>query len=258
MPRKSSVNIPAIQVIRIIVFLFLGLLAFFVYARTADFLTRSPLFAVKDVVIDASIQFIDTAELKKLKGRNIFMVDLMKIQKRLQSQYPQIDQLRVMRELPDRIKVLARRRDALFQVPVKSKILLVDTLGMGMYYVSGPVDLPLVKTAATVKQLKSARDIITQFKARPHLQGFKIMFLDLSNPSKVELGLHPSWRVIMDQEGYETKMEVLDMLVNQKKVDIHTIKYVDLRFHEPVLGENPEDAGQEGAPNKNRDKGAVR
>src|SRR5690348_777953 len=125
MAKKSSVNIPAIQVIRIIVFLFLGFIIFLAYSKTVEFLTDSELFRVQDVLIDKSIQFIDVAELRRLKGRNIFKVDIAKLQTKIKAQYPQIAELRVIRELPDRVKVLAKKREGLFQIAVRGKYLLV-------------------------------------------------------------------------------------------------------------------------------------
>src|SRR5258708_5029325 len=110
MAKKSNVNIPAIQIIRIIVFLFIGFICIISYNKTIEFLTTSPLFAVRDVLIDTSIQFIDVDQLRRLKGQNIFKVDIAKLHARIKAQYPQISQLRVMRQLPDRIKVLAKKR----------------------------------------------------------------------------------------------------------------------------------------------------
>ena len=75
MAKKSGVNISRIAVIRVIVFLFIGFILFTAYVNTSEFLTTSPLFEVKDVMIDRSIQFIDLRVLKQLKGSNIFKID---------------------------------------------------------------------------------------------------------------------------------------------------------------------------------------
>ena len=147
MAKKSNVNIPVIQIIRVIVFLFIGYILFIAYIKVYDFMTASELFAVQEVVVDSSIQFIDVSDLRRLKGRNIFKVDIAQLQAKIKAQYPQIAQLRVIKELPNRIKVLAQKRDALFQTPWRGKILLVDGKGVAMYYISGSVDLPVVQGA---------------------------------------------------------------------------------------------------------------
>ena len=71
MARKTNINIPALAVIRTIVFVFIAFALFFAYVRSVEFFTTSPLFAVKDVLIDASIRFINPRELRGLQGRKI-------------------------------------------------------------------------------------------------------------------------------------------------------------------------------------------
>lgn len=249
MAKKSNVNIPAIAVIRLIVFLFLGFSLFALYSKSVEFLTTSRLFVVRDVTIDASLQFIDMADLQRLKGRNIFKIDIKRLQNRIKTQHPQISQLRVTRELPDRIKISAKKREALFQTFFKGKTLLVDAEGVAMYYISGVLDLPTVQGAlspssrvvlsASLPQSSAAlaASIIRGLKSRPHTARLKIVSLDVSNLSKIDVvlaGLH----VILDQENYSSKLDMLEMLLAQRKIDFAQVKYVDLRFNEPVLGEN--------------------
>ena len=144
MAKKSSVNISRIALIRIIVFLFIGFVFFSGYVNAIEFLTSSPLFEVKDVMIDKSIQFIDLRALKDLKGTNIFKIDIKKIDSQIAQQYPYIDQLRVVRQLPDRILILAKKREPLMQIYFKKKYLLLDTQGVALYYTLQPAPLPQV------------------------------------------------------------------------------------------------------------------
>ena len=105
-----------------IVFLFIGFVFFTGYVNTVEFLTSSPLFEVKDVMIDRSIQFIDLRALKDLKGSNIFKIDIKKIDRQIAQEYPYIAQLRVVRQLPDRILILAKKREPLMQIYFKKNI----------------------------------------------------------------------------------------------------------------------------------------
>ena len=249
MAKKSSVNIPAIQIIRVIVFLFIGLMLFCAYAKTESFLTASDLFEVRDVLIDRSIQFIDVADLRRLKGRNMFKVDIAKLQGRIKAQYPQIAELRVIREFPDRIKVLAKKRQGLFQVPHKGKFLLVDTEGVAMYYTPALLNLPMVQGALgnikvvqgaplTSKNTGLAVAILQGFKAHLRTARLKVTSLDLRNLSKIDVTLAEALHIILDQDNYPTKLDMLDMLLAQRKIDFAQVKYIDLRFNEPVLGAN--------------------
>ena len=141
---KSGVSISRIAVIRTIVFLFIGFVVFTAYVNTVEFLTGSALFEVKDVMIDRSIGFIDLRTLKDLKGKNIFKIDLKKIDQQIVRRYPYIAQLRVVRQLPDRILILAKKREPLMQVYFRKKYLLLDTQGVALYYVLQPAALPQV------------------------------------------------------------------------------------------------------------------
>lgn len=250
MVKKSNVNIKAIHVIRAIVFLLIGLICFASYSRVVGFLTNSNLFAVKDVLIDTSIQFIDVDQLRRLKGRNIFCVDIQKIEQRIKAQYPQIAELRVMRELPDRIKVLAKKREPVFQIPFKGKYILVDGEGVAIYNVSPVPNLPVVSGALRgqvrivwgakllSKPLDTVLQVISAFKEHPHTARLKITTIDVTNSSKIDVGLGDTMHVILDQDSFATKLNTLEMLVTQKKIDFLKVKYIDLRFNEPVLGGN--------------------
>jgi cell division septal protein FtsQ len=253
MAKKSGVNISRIAVIRIIVFLFIGFVAFTSYVNAVEFLTSSPLFEVKDVMIDRSIQFIDLRALRDLKGTNIFKVDIKKLDRQINRRYPYIAQLRVVRQLPDRILILAKKRDPLMQIYYRKKYLLLDTQGVALYYVLAPADLPQIyglplKTdwlflGATIQgpQLTKAVDILNMFKQSPFLRRWKIHSVQAGNLSKIDLLVGENMHVILDQEDTQDKIELLQMLISSNKIDLNKVRYIDLRFKEPVIADNMEE-----------------
>ncbi len=250
MVKKPNINIPAIAIIRVIVFLFIGLVAFVGYTKAQDLVLRNDLFAVHDVYVERSIEFIDKKQLIDLKGRNIFTVDLVKMHRRIKSQYPQISQLHIVKELPDHIKILAKKRDPAFAYVLKGKYLLVDREGVAMYYVDKQGDLPSVfgpvgssmkvvlGTTIANDAINDALKIINAFKARQQISRLKIVSLDLSNVSRYTIVCVGGFKVLLDKEKYSEKLNMLEMMLAQRKIDFNTAKYVDLRFNEPVLGEN--------------------
>jgi cell division septal protein FtsQ len=250
MVKKSNINISAIAVIRTIVFLLIGFIVFTVFTRTVEFLTTSPMFEVKNVLIDSSIQFIDVRSLKQLKGRNIFKVDINKVERQIARDYPYIAQLRVVREFPDRIKVLAKKRDPLMQMSVKGKVLLVDTEGVALFYVAKPVALPHVKGISLDKSriilgaplshqaLGKVVEILNLFKKSPFLSKWHINEVDAGNLSKIDLTINSNMHVIVDSDNTESKIGLLQMMIVQNKVDLTQVKYIDVRFKEPVIGAN--------------------
>lgn len=250
MEKKPNVKIPMIAVIRVIIFLFIGLTCFVGYTKAQDMLLHNELFTVHDVFVEKSIEFIDRKQLLALKGKNIFTIDLMKIHHRIRSQYPQIAQLHIVKELPDHIKILAKKRDAVFAFVLKGKYLLVDKDAVAMYYVDKPGDLPMVYgpvgvgfkimlgTGISAEYVFDALKIINAFKAHPQIARFKLIDIDLSNVSRYSIACAGGFKILLDKENYATKLDMLEALLSQRKIDFNTAKYVDLRFNEPVLGES--------------------
>ncbi len=239
-----------IAVIRVIVFLFIGFVFFTGYINTVEFLTNSPLFEVKDVMIDQSIRFIDQRALKDLIGTNIFKIDIKKIDRQIARQYPYIAQLRVVRQLPDRILVLAKKREPLMQIYFKKKYLIVDAQGVALYYTLESAGLPQVYGIPLERdwlflgghirgqELNKVVDILNIFKASPYLRRWCIHAVQAGNLSKIDLLVGENMHVILDQEDTQDKIELLQMLISANKIDLNQVKYIDLRFKEPVIANN--------------------
>jgi cell division septal protein FtsQ len=253
MAKKSSVNISRIAVIRVIVFMIIGFVFFTGYVNAVDFLTSSPLFEVKNVMIDRSIGFIDQRSLKDLKGNNIFKVDIQKIDSQISGRYPYIAQLKVVRQLPDSILILAKKREPLMQIYFKKKYLVVDTQGVPLYYTFQPGLLPQVYGIPLAHdwlfigrpirgpELSKTVDILNMFKASPYLNHWRIHTVQAGNLSKIDLGVGENMHVILDQDDTQDKIELLQMLISTNKVDLNKVKYIDLRFKEPVIANNIEE-----------------
>ena len=253
MAKKSSVNISRIAVIRIIIFLFIGFVSFTGYVNAVEFLTSSSLFEVKEVMIDRSIQFIDLRSLKDLKGSNIFKVDIRKVDRQIAQRYPYIAQLRVVRQLPDRLLILAKKREPLMQIYFKKKYLILDTEGVALYYTLQPAILPQVYGIPLERdwlflgghirgqELGKVVDILSMFKNSPYLKRWRIHAVQAGNLSKIDLAVGENMHVILDQDDTQDKIELLQMLISSNKIDLNKVKYIDLRFKEPVIANNIED-----------------
>jgi cell division septal protein FtsQ len=255
MAKKSSVNISSIAVIRVIVFLFIGFVIFTVYVNTVEFLRTSPLFEVKEVMIDRSIGFIDLRALRDLKGTNIFKIDIKKIDRQIIQRYPYIAQLRVVRQLPDRVMILAKKREPLMQIYFKKKYLLLDTEGVALYYILQPAVLPQVFGIPLERdglflgghihgqEISKVVEVLNMFKASACLKRWRIHAVQAGNLSKIDLSVGENMHVILDQDDTQDKIELLQMLISANKIDLNKVRYIDLRFKEPVIANNIEDTG---------------
>jgi len=250
MTKKSNVNISPIAVLRLIIFLFIAWVLFSIYVHTFEFLTGSSLFKVKDVMIDRSIEFIDLHALKTLKGTNIFKIDIKKLGSQIAHEYPYIAQLRVVRQLPDRILILAKKRDPFMQIFFRDKFLLMDKEGVALYYVSHPLDLVTVNGIYLDKNkvvlglpihqngVDQAVSILNTFANSAYLKRWKLTALETSNLSRIDLTALGSIHIILDQEDTKEKILLLPMLIAGHKIDLNQVKYIDLRFKEPVIANN--------------------
>ena len=255
MAKKPNIDIPAIAVIRAIIFVFIAFVGFSAYIRIVDFFTTSPLFAVKDVLVDTSVRFIDPRELRGLRGRNIFKVNIRDVHARLAAQYPQISELRIIRQFPDKIKVLAKKRDLLAQVRWKNKFLLVDTQGAVLYDASSQQpSLPVINgifigpkvvfgTPLTSRPLRAVVYILDQLKSHKHTGALKIAAVQGGNPSKIEFILEGGLRILLDEDNFPLKVQKLDALLAQR-IDWTKARYVDLRFNEPIIAAADEGKGK--------------
>jgi len=251
--KKSSVNISRIAVIRIIIFLLIGFGLFTGYINVVEYLTSSSLFQVKEVMIDRSIGFIDLRSLKDLKGANIFKVDIKKIDRQIAQQYPYIAQLRVVRQLPDRLLILAKKREPLMQIYFKKKYLVLDKEGVALYYTLQPSALPQVSGIPLERdwtflggpirgqEMGKAVEILNSFKGSPYLKRWRIHAVQVENLSKIDLLVGENMHVILDQDDTADKIGLLQMLISANKIDLNKVKYIDLRFKEPVIANNIDD-----------------
>ena len=87
-------------------------------------------------------------------------------------------------------------------------------------------------------------DILNSFKASPYLKRWRIHAVQAGNLSKIDLMVGENMHVILDQEDTQDKIELLQMLISGNKIDLNKVKYIDLRFKEPVIANNMDRSAQ--------------
>ncbi|MDE2028904.1 MAG: cell division protein FtsQ, partial [Candidatus Omnitrophica bacterium] len=129
--------------------------------------------------------------------------------------------------------------------------LQLDTEGVALYYTLQPAEVPLVFgvpvdnslfLGGTVRgaSLKKVVKILNIFKRSPYLKRWRIHAVQAGNLAKIDLSVGESMHVILDQDNTEEKIGLLQMLVASNKLDLNKVKYIDLRFHEPIIANNEE------------------
>jgi cell division septal protein FtsQ len=246
---KKKIDIPTVYIRNGIIVFFLLFVALAVYRNCMDFLKTSSLFRVKSVTTSADVQFLQPRVLRQLQGQNIFAVDLKHVHNEIRALYPQIYDLHIERRFPDTMHVAARKRDAYAQVLVKQNYLTIDNDGIVIFVDKKPLpQLILIKSSKLDKfkiflgtkintpEVLAGLDTIQAFKSNPGLSKYPISNIDSDNLSKITFSIGTELQIIIDRDDIAKKLDTLSFLIAQKKLNFLEVKYIDLRFKEPIVG----------------------
>jgi len=236
--------------------IFLIFLVLFFYNSGLNYLRHSPLFEVREIVKSPALSFIHSRHLQRLIGRNLFAVDLRRVQQQLQLQYPHIDRLRIVREFPNRLCLRAETRDPLAWFQVAGKKVLLDKTATALPDQGTTKDLPEIRGISEEPRLvlgkplnneraRIALDIIQEINQNKYLHPYPVQAVDMQHLSKIGVFLTVSsfplvkdhLYVLMDRDRISKKVQTLGILLSQGNLKTTEIKYIDLRFKEPILAQ---------------------
>jgi len=250
MKRKTKISKSSPKIFRLIFIVgFLILVGFAIVYNIVQVAENSSVFVIKEIDIDPSVKFIASDHLPPLIGKNIFSIDLAKLERKLSSQYPEISKVRIVRHYPDKIQISARKRIAVAQVKANSRYATIDKNGvvLSVSY-QGEKGLPVISGAKiangifsvekilNVPEVKVAVAIIKAFGRDSKLKPFQITSIDVQNLSKINLLISEKLKVIMDRSNISNKIILLGLMLSQDNLNWDEIKYIDMRFKEPILG----------------------
>lgn len=240
---------------KLILLMLIGFLGVFMYNKARDFLCHAAIFEVKEVVKSPALSFIESKHLQSLIGRNMFRIDLEQVQQQLQSQYPHIDRLRIVREFPNRLYLVARTRNPVAWARIGQGSFLFDRSAIVLPASHPIARFPEIRGVEqdrqvvvgkpfASKRVRIALEIITDVKADSYLNSYTTQSVDVTHLSQISLVLkspglplmQDQLSVIMDGDHIPKKVRTLGILLSQGNLDPQQIKYIDLRFKEPILG----------------------
>lgn len=249
MAKKNKIDIPAVFIRNGMVILFVMLVTFWIWKSVDGFLHSAPIFRVQEVSADPDVKFLEPRILNRLRGQNIFTVDLKRLHREIRSLFPQIYDLSVERRFPDAIHINAKRRDPFAQVLVNQNYLTIDDDGVVILIDRKPsLKYPLIVhshlekrkvvlgTRLATDEIKTAVAVIKSFYNNNQLSKYPISDIDVDNLSKVSFKIGPLLEIILDKDDIASRLDLLVTLISQKKLDFREVKYIDLRFKEPVVG----------------------
>lgn len=233
-------NLPIKLIILIILFMVTG----FLIGYLARILKNFDCFKIKDIVISEG----EVNEFFYLKDHNIFEIDLRKESRYISQIYPTYKRIRLIRVLPNRLFIdFIRRRplayiklyryfcideeQVLFDVPDGFKeedlpiILGLETKIFG----------PKVGEEYDIKELSIALNIIKELRRNRVLKDYRLKIINLAKPTEISLFLEGGLELKVGQHDIKNKINILNTLFTQMKKELDNIKYIDLRFKEPVI-----------------------
>lgn len=216
--------------------------------RAAQALFDSRYFRIKTVEIDRTLAFLDKRDFASLNGKSIFSVDVVRFQRSLTGKYPQMAQASIIKKFPDRILVLARKRAPFAQAYIQNKTFLIDDQGVVLFGAPAKDDeLPLISGIFSRRRIATgsvlggegtrlALDIIKEFRSNHSFSPYVVRKIDVDNLKEINFHLSNGLKIIVDKTDIRRKMDALASVLARNRIDTAQVKYIDLRFKDPILG----------------------
>jgi cell division septal protein FtsQ len=240
LPHLKARDLAVKSLIVILVLLAIGLALVF----TVRTLTSYEYFDIKDILVGEGVQ----DNFSYLKGRNIFSINLAKESQYIFDLYPVYKKIRLVRLLPNRLYVDFVKRQGVAYVKlyryfcVDKNLILFDLPSNWQ-----EEDLPIIVGLETkihgpksgkkyaIRELALALNIINEINNNRILRNYKLKTVDVTSPNLVSLFLQDDTEIKMGQGDIKNKINILSTLLFQAKNSLNSIKYIDLRFKDPVI-----------------------
>jgi cell division septal protein FtsQ len=223
--------------------LVLAIALYFILRCLSGFLQSREYFKVKYIQSnDASV------DLSYLKGRNIFLLDLEKQAKLLRATYPAYKSVRLTRYPPNGIIAKFQRRQPLAYIKLSRYLLVGDDAVLFDAVLKGPeAELPVIFGLETkmlgakpgmrynIRELNLALELIREFNNAGELKNFKINRINVLAAANMSFFLPNNVEIKIGDSDISARVKLLAPLLNHVGQGYVNIKYIDLRFKEPVI-----------------------
>lgn len=225
----------------------LGVLAGTTWAA-GNVIAHSDAFKVTEVRLPPN----STLKVQKssLIGRNIWAVDIHGLARDLKAQQPHVKVLRVVRALPQTLQVETVPRRPVAQVllrswhPVDREGYILPSSGPApaenLVILRGVEDpkAPLAPGKAHAgERLQRALKLIDQLRGSSWLSGHQLSVVDAADPEQITFVLDQGVEVRCGSQARLTQdLKRLKTVLQQVAKHEMNVRYIDLRFQDPVIG----------------------
>lgn len=232
----------------ILFFVFLSGYFIFKYLEKTNFFTISYIQVINRPILgDVSVKyFYDLVGAKA----NIFKVDSQKLKESVESDFPQLEEVIIVKRFPDRLIFNLVGRHVLAQISLsKKRYFDVNSDGF-ILPVSRPdpnPDFPLIlglnrqrallkpNQKSTSPLLLYALSFIKQYREYDWLPEERLVALDVSNEHSISLFLRGNLKVKILKSEVEPKIKILEGLLEDIRINNPKAKYIDLRFKDVII-----------------------
>ena len=212
---------------------------------------KSSYFVVENVIIVGreSNSRVDYNKLERMTvDKNIFKLNLKDIRNYMLKNYPELFDLRLTRAFPDSIVAVITLRKPVAQLyqiryyPIdKDGVILSqvkDYPNEKLPIISGaPFDLSgHVGKATDSRYIKKALLLLKELQSSGLLEEHKLVEINISNIRNIIFFLEDNLEIKIGYEDYALRLENLKKILEDPKLNPADIRYIDLRFKEPVIG----------------------
>ena len=212
------------------------------------FVSRSEAFRVREVrVPPKSLLKVPAAS---LLGRNIWAVDLEALARDVKAQQPHLKRVRVIRLLPQTIQIETLERTPVAQVllrgwhPVDRDGYILPAsaaVPANQLVIVKGVENPKAPLAPgklnSSERLQRALQLIEQLRASPWLAGHRLTVVDVADPQQVNFVIDQDVEIRCGSQAQLTQdLKRLRTVLQQLAKHGLGVRYIDLRFQDPVIG----------------------
>ncbi|MFH1248019.1 MAG: hypothetical protein ABIG46_02045 [Candidatus Omnitrophota bacterium] len=253
-----KIKIKKVLILRVLIVCLLVCPVFVFLLFVVSAFKKTDYFKIKDILSKEA----DSSSLGHLKGQNIFAVNLSIETKTFLERNPQFRNARIIRILPNQIYLDSVLRQPLAYVRL-SKDYYIDREMFIFPALDYPVSLELPMVTGlekklfvhkgirgyNIRELKLSLELIQEIKQNKALHTLTLKRLDAGDPNSLlvfaslniaEDNLQARARGIPVEVRFSTdkikeKVGILASVLTQGVKDFANIKYIDLRFKEPVI-----------------------
>jgi len=215
------------------------------------FCLNSQYFIVRDVVMvgrepDSTVNY---ADLERMTAEeNIFKLNLKDIRRYMLDNYRELGDLRLERAFPGsiiatiilRTPVAQLYRERYYPIDEDGVILsgVKDSPEKGVPIINGARFSPSrdIGKETDSKRAKKALALLKELNASGILDGHTLVEIDVSSLRNTIFFLEDGLEVKIGREDYASRLGNLKEVLSDPKLKPSDIRYIDLRFKEPVIG----------------------